>query len=162
ANAIPNQTFNGAGVKSFTFNANTFADADALDTLTYSAALTGGGALPAWLTFTPATRTFSGNPGAGDATPLSLQVTADDGHGGTVATTFQLALSNVNDVPTVANPIPNQTFSGAGVQSFAFAANTFTDPDTTDTLTYSATLVGGGALPALLSFTPGTRTLSPN
>src|SRR5262249_15938843 len=55
---------------------------DALDTLTYSAALTGGGSLPAWLTFTPATRTFSGNPSHADATPLDLRGTPHDGPGG--------------------------------------------------------------------------------
>src|SRR5262249_49163060 len=92
ANPIPNQTFTGAGVKSFASAATTFADAEN-DPLTYSAALVGGGSLPAWLTFTPGTRTFSGNPSVADTTPLMIQVTADDGHGGTVPATFQLTLS---------------------------------------------------------------------
>src|SRR5439155_1509862 len=162
ANAIPNQTFTGAGTKSFTFAANTFADADAGDTLTYSAGLSGGGSLPAWLSFNPATRTFSGNPSVSDTTPLTIQVTANDGHGGTVSTTFQLTLVNVNDAPTVANPIPNQTFSGSGTKSFTFAANTFADADAADTLTYSASLSGDGSIPAWLSFRSATRTFSVN
>src|SRR5439155_1241012 len=162
ANAIPNQTFTGAGTKSFTFAANTFADADAGDTLTYSAGLSGGGSLPAWLSFNPATRTFSGNPSVSDTTPLTIQVTANDGHGGTVSTTFQLTLVNVNDSPMVANPIPNQTFTASGTKSFTFAANTFADADAADTLSYTAALSGGGSLPAWLSFNPATRTFSGN
>ena len=53
---------------SFTFAANTFGDADG-DPLTYTAQLSGGGALPAWLSFDGATRTFSG-------TPASLNLTS--------------------------------------------------------------------------------------
>ena len=42
--------------------ANTFADEDAGDLLTLSASLADGTALPSWLTFDEATRTFSGTP----------------------------------------------------------------------------------------------------
>src|SRR5262249_14398274 len=145
ANPIPNQTFTGSGVKSFTFAANTFADADALDTLTYSAALAGGGALDRKRAVTADTRDLGGNPSVTDTRPRSRPVTANDGHGGTEATTVPLSLVGVNDAPTVANTIPDQTFTGAGPKSFAFAANTFADADALDTLTYSAALAGGGS-----------------
>src|SRR5207244_6767440 len=112
--------------------------------------------------FNPATRTFSGNPSVSDTTPLTIQVTADDGHGGTVSTTFSLTLTTVNDTPTVANAIPNQTFSGSGTKSFTFAANTFADADAADTLTYTATHTSGNPLPAWLSFDSATRTFSGN
>ena len=49
--------------------ADAFTDADG-DRLTYTAALSGGGLLPSWLTFDPATRTFTGTPGPGDSGPV--------------------------------------------------------------------------------------------
>lgn len=156
---IPHQTFSGSGTKSFTFDANTFFDGDG-DTLSYTATLSGGDPLPAWLTFDPATRTFGGNPSVSDATPLEIVVSASDGFG-SVSTSFELTLDNVNDVPTVAHPIPAQTFSGAGAHAFTFALNTFDDFDG-DTLTYTATLTGGGALPSWLTFNGPTRTFSGN
>lgn len=158
ANPIPDQTFTGSGTKSFTFATNTFADADAGDILTYTAALVGGSALPAWLVFDGATRTFSGNPGGTDITPLQLRVTASDGRGGSVFDDFQLTLTNVSDPTTLANPIPDQTFFGSGAKAFTFATNTFSG----DGLTYTATLVGGGALPSWLTFDSATRTFSGN
>src|SRR5207302_1733044 len=123
ANAIPDQTFSGSGPHSFAFAANTVAKTVAQGTRSYSAGLSGGGSLPAWLSFDSATRMFSGNPSVADTTPLTIQVTANDGHGGTASTTFTLTLVTVNDTPTVANAIPDQTFSGSGPHSFAFAAN---------------------------------------
>ena len=56
---------------SYTFPANTFADADAGDTLSYTATRADGTALPSWLTFTPGTRTFSGTPAAADTSGRS-------------------------------------------------------------------------------------------
>jgi Ca2+-binding RTX toxin-like protein/subtilisin-like proprotein convertase family protein len=64
-----------AAYESFSFQvpAGSFTDADG-DTLTYST-LT---ALPAWLSFNPATRTFSGTPGLGDVGTITVNVTATD------------------------------------------------------------------------------------
>lgn len=86
---------------SFQFAANTFDDADG-DALSYSALLSGGLALPDWLTFTSADQTFSGTPLDGDTGSLTIVVTADDENGGTPATdTFNLTITNVNDEPTL-------------------------------------------------------------
>ena len=63
---------------SFTVPAGSFADIDAGDTLSYSATLADGGALPAWLSFDAATQTFSGTPGNADVGSLSVRVTATD------------------------------------------------------------------------------------
>ncbi len=160
ANAIPNQNATEDAAFNFQFAANTFADIDAGATLTYSAQLNGGGALPAWLSFNPATRTFSGTPANGDVGTISIDVIADDGNGGTVTDTFNIVVANTNDAPTVANAIPNQNATEDAAFNFQFAANTFADPDVGDTLIYSAQLAGGGALPAWLSFDPVTRTFS--
>ena len=47
---------------SLTLPAGTFTDVDSGETLTYAATAIDGTALPAWLAFTSATRTFSGTP----------------------------------------------------------------------------------------------------
>ena len=92
ANAIPNQTATVGVDFSYAFPANTFADADS-DTLSYTATLSDDSALPSWLGFTDGTRTFAGNPQAGDAGTLSVKVTADDGNDGTVSDTFDIAVA---------------------------------------------------------------------
>ncbi|MCQ4240269.1 Ig-like domain-containing protein [Stutzerimonas stutzeri] len=158
ANPIADQSATEDQPLNFQFAANTFADVEG-DTLTYSAQLAGGSPLPAWLSFDPVTRTFSGNPTNGDVGPLSIQVTADDGQGGTVTDTFDILVTNTNDAPSVANPISDQNATEDAAFSFQFASNTFSDMDAGDTLSYSAQLVGG-ALPAWLSFDPTTRTFS--
>ena len=67
---------------SFTLVADTFADIDTADSLTLSASLADGSALPTWLSFDPATLTFSGTPDNGDVGSISLRVTAtDEGEG---------------------------------------------------------------------------------
>ncbi len=160
ANAIPNQTATEDVAFNFQFASNTFADIDVGNTLTYTATLSGGGALPAWLSFDANTRTFSGTPLNANVGTISVEVTANDGNGGTVADTFDIVVANANDAPTVANAIPNQAATEDVAFNFQFASNTFADVDVGNTLTYTATLSGGGALPAWLSFDANTRTFS--
>jgi len=77
-NPIPDQSAIRGEPFSFTVAANAFADVDDAS-LAYSAALADGGPLPAWLTFDPATRTFSGTPAASDGGTLDVRVSASDG-----------------------------------------------------------------------------------
>jgi hypothetical protein len=77
----------------FTFPANTFAPSQAGNTLNYTAALENGSPLPAWLTFTGATRTFSGTPGTGNAGTINVRVTASDS-GGPVSDIFTITINN--------------------------------------------------------------------
>jgi VCBS repeat-containing protein len=220
-------------------------------TLTYSATLAGGGALPGWLSFNPGTRTFSGTPAAGNVGTLNLSVTASDGslsvssgfalvvnaapnvapiasnasanatedtvltgnlpaasdadgdlityvpgtaaahgtvvvnangfyrytpnanfngndsfgfivsdnRGGSNSYSVSVTVAAVNDAPVVAVPLANQSATANTAFGFTVPAGTFTDVDSA-TLTYSATLAGGGALPGWLSFNPGTRAFS--
>lgn len=104
ANPIAAQTAAEGQAFNFTFPANTFSDVDIGDSLSYSAQLAGGGALPAWLTFDSATRTFSGTPGDGDAGTLSIDVIADDDNGGTATDTFDITVGGVNDAPVATVP----------------------------------------------------------
>jgi len=160
ANAIPDRAATEDTAFSFQFAANTFADVDAGTAFTYSAQLAGAAPLPAWLVFDSATRTFSGTPANGDVGTISVEVTANDGAGGIITDTFDIVIANTNDAPTVANPIPDQNAIEDAAFNFQFASNTFADADVGSTLTYSAQLAGGGALPAWVTFDPLTRTFS--
>jgi Ca2+-binding RTX toxin-like protein len=160
ANDIPDQTATEDSAFSFQFGADSFTDTDAGDTLTYSASLSTNAALPAWLSFDPTTRTFSGTPANADVSVLSVKVTATDTVSASVSDTFDITVGNVNDAPTLANAIADQNASEDTTYSFQFASNAFSDVDTGDTLTYSATLADDSALPAWLSFDVATRTFS--
>jgi Ca2+-binding RTX toxin-like protein len=62
ANAIADQSANEDAAFSFEVPVSAFADVDFGDTLTYQATLSNGSALPSWLSFNAATRSFSGTP----------------------------------------------------------------------------------------------------
>ena len=101
ANAIADQSATAGTAFSFAFPANTFADADN-DSLSYSATKGDDSALPGWLTFTAASRAFSGTPQAGNVGTLTVKVTADDGNGGSVSDTFNIVVSAATPTtPTV-------------------------------------------------------------
>ena len=91
ANAIPNQTATVAAAWSYVVPANTFADLNG-DTLTLSATLGNGSALPGYIVFTPSTSTFSKAAAAGSAGTIALKVIASDGTL-TGSSTFNLTLS---------------------------------------------------------------------
>ena len=61
-NPIADQAVSEDAPWTFVVPANTFADEDAGDVLTYSASLPDGSPLPGWLSFDTGTRTFSGTP----------------------------------------------------------------------------------------------------
>jgi ELWxxDGT repeat protein len=65
-----------------------------------------------------------------------------------------------NNAPIVANAILDQSATENTVFSFTVPADTFSDSDAGDTLTYSATLDNGNPLPDWLSFDTTTATFS--
>ncbi|MGH1484564.1 MAG: putative Ig domain-containing protein, partial [Geminicoccales bacterium] len=143
--------------------AASFADDDGIhgDSLTFSATLSGGGALPAWLSIDPASGVLSGTPVNADVGGLTIDVTATDDAGANVTDSFLLTITNSNDAPVVVTPIADTST----VEDAAFSHDTaasFTDDDGIhgDSLTFSATLSGGGALPAWLSIDPASGVLS--
>jgi Ca2+-binding RTX toxin-like protein len=75
----------------FVVPAGTFVDTDG-DTLAYTATLANGDSLPGWLSFSAATRTFGGTPGATDAGTLQVRVSVSDGKGGTASDEFALVI----------------------------------------------------------------------
>ena len=164
---IASQTATAGSPFSFSVPAGTFSDPDTGDTLTLSATLSNGGALPSWLMFNAATGSFSGTPGSGDVGPLMLTVTATDPLGARVSNRFSLTVSPpvtppppANQPPVLSNPIANQTATAGTAFSFQIPANTFSDPDPGDTLTFRATLSSRQPLPSWLTFDPATRTFS--
>ena len=105
---IPDQSAAVAAPYTYTIPADTFADAND-DTLDYTATRTNGSALPAWLKFDAATRTFSGTPGESDTGSVAVKVTVNDGHWeddgqggriyGTASDTFNMRISSLAHLP---------------------------------------------------------------
>ena len=157
ANAIADQSVAEDTALNFTVPANAFSDVDNA-VLTYSATLGDGSALPAWLSFDAATRIFSGTPPQDFNGNIDLRVTASDGSL-SASDTFTLTVTPVNDAPVLANAIADQSVAEDTAVNFIVPANAFNDVDG-GTLTYSAALAGGSALPAWLSFNPATRTFA--
>jgi hypothetical protein len=157
ANPIPDQAATEDKVFCFVFASNTFNDSHGGSSLTYTATLSPTGALPGWLTFTQATRTFRGTPLNSDVGSITVRVIAS---AGTTSNSdeFVITVRNTNDAPTVATAIADQTATEDAAFSFQFAAGTFNDVDAGETLTYSATLSSGATLPGWLTFTQATRT----
>lgn len=139
-------------VWTFTVPGGAFSDPDAGDTLSYSATSAGGEALPAWITFDAATRTFTGTPTNSEVGTLQLVVTATDPAGAATSSTFELQVGNVNDAPVAIGSLPGQQVVEEAPFSFAVAPGVFADVDAGDTLVYTARLADGGALPSWLTF----------
>jgi Ca2+-binding RTX toxin-like protein len=75
------------------------------------------------------------------------------------AGTIALIVPPPNQAPVLAHPIADQQALEDAPFELALASDTFFEPDPGESLTYAATLDGGGALPAWLFFEAGTRTL---
>ncbi len=75
----------------FTLPGTAFTDEDG-DTLTYTATLDDDSALPAWVSFDPATRTFSGTAPDLATLPITIKVTATDPSNASAEDTFTLTV----------------------------------------------------------------------
>jgi hypothetical protein len=85
---IPNQFIDSTQSFNYTFPDSTFIDDDGNNTLTYSATLSNGNPLPAWLSFDPATRTFSGTPT--ETININVKVKAVDNANANASCTFSI------------------------------------------------------------------------
>ena len=118
-NVISDQTATSGTAFSYAFPDTTFTDADG-DTLTYTATLADDMALPAWLSFSAATRTFSGTPTA--AGTVSVKVTASDASD-SVSDTFDIVVDPPADTtaPRVASIVrQNPTSSPTNADSLTW------------------------------------------
>ena len=100
AGAVPAQSTLQDQPWSLVIPADTFADADSGDTQTFSATLANGDALPAWLSFNPSTRTFSGTPDFAGVGTLSIAVRVTDSSGATASASFALTVGAVAPPPS--------------------------------------------------------------
>ncbi|MTJ30159.1 putative Ig domain-containing protein, partial [Aphanizomenon sp. UHCC 0183] len=138
----------------------TATDPDAGTTLTYS--LSGTDA--ALFNITNGAVTFKNAPNFESRTDgnsdnvYDINVIASDGALNTTKA-VAITVTNVNEAPTVANAIANQTIAVNASLNYRFEANTFSDVDS-DPLTYTVTLANGTALPSWLAFNGTTRTFS--
>ncbi len=84
----------------FVVPSDTFKDdTDSIDSLTLAAFDADTGmALSGWLSFNPAVKIFSGNPGSNDM-PVNVKLTATDSHGATVSDYFTVGITGVNFAP---------------------------------------------------------------
>ena len=105
--AIGTQTATEDTLFNYQIPVNTFSDVDAGDSLTYSATLADGTALPSWLSFNATTRTFSGTPLNSNVGTITVKVTATDTSLASVSTNFNLVVNNVNDSPIVNQGTPS-------------------------------------------------------
>jgi hypothetical protein len=96
-NAIADRTTTVGTVFSLVVTADAFSDPEN-DPLTYSASQSNNLPLPVWLSFDPATLTFSGTPSVGNEGTLELQVRATDASGNNVSNIFQLTVDSTGGV----------------------------------------------------------------
>ena len=98
ANAMADQIIVEGGSLNFQFNANVFLDVDKTDSLSFTATLSDGSALPSWLTFDADTRTFTGTPSSSDTGGIKINVTATDTSNATVSDTFYVTFGDQSAV----------------------------------------------------------------
>ena len=131
---FPDQSIAEDAAFTLTFSAGIFTDSDG-DTLTYTATKSDGSALPAWLAFNAATRTFSGTPANSDVGSFGVTVTAADPGALSASDTFVITVANTNDAPVLSQ-------SGALDSAFDGDGKVITD------LTGNVDYGNGGALQA--------------
>lgn len=106
----------------------TFTDPNAGDILTFTASRENGDALPAWLTFDPATLTFSGTAGNADLGTLILKITATDRAGLSAEGIFSLVVRELVDV--LMAPVANHAAAEASRSQIAVPVEIFSEPNT--------------------------------
>ncbi|MDD2893761.1 MAG: VCBS domain-containing protein [Halothiobacillaceae bacterium] len=89
----------------------------------------------------------------------SFDYVATDGMAST-ASTLTVTITGTNDAPVVATAIADQSTLQDAPFSFTVPADSFSDIDAGDVLSYTATLADGTALPAWLTFDAATQTFS--
>jgi hypothetical protein len=100
-----------------------------------------GNALPSWLTFNAATRTFSGTPPLNFNGAIDLRVTASDG-ALSANDTFTLTVTPVNDAPVITSAAPVIDTVAGAINAFIITA---IDVDGDD-LTFTAGAAGKGVV----------------
>jgi VCBS repeat-containing protein len=141
----------------FSFTAPASTDVDSAS-LTYSATLGNGTALPSWLHFDAATRTFSGTPPQDFNGVVAVKMITSDGSL-TDSSTFNLTINPVNDAPVAGA----DTLSATEDTPVTYTANQLLANDTdvdSPTLHISSVTSGTGGTATLNG--DGTVTFTPS
>ena len=112
----------------------------------FTATLLDGSALPAWLTFNGATRTFSGTPLNENVGSIDIKVTATDGSGASVSDTFNLSVTNTDDAAIITGDITGAVTEG-NIGDAAVTANgtlSVTDVDADDAPSFDDVVAKAG------------------
>ena len=158
--SVPTLTASQGSAFSYTVAESTITDPDAWDSITYSVKMKDGSAVPAWLKFDSKTRTLSGTPTASDTGSLQFILWGTDNYGSAAGTYVNLTVSPPNQAPKLASALADQNLVEGATLAYTVPSGAFTDPDSGDTLTYSAMLADGSALPSWLTFNTSTRQFS--
>ena len=114
---VPDQKAKVGMLFSYQLADNTFGEAYP-DVLTYTATKGDGTALPDWLSFDAATRTFSGRPGENDRT-VAVEVTATH-HTASTKSTFNIAVDALDALRVTIRGVPATT-NGPFTATFTFS-----------------------------------------
>jgi len=130
ASTIPNRTWSEdvyfeIDIKSY------FIDPDG-DVMTYTAVN-----LPDGLSINSDTGLITGKPTNAAVGVHDIRITADDGNGGQTEVSFQFTVTNVNDAPTLASPLTDETVAEDAAVNLDVSA-AFNDIDAGDVLAYTA------------------------
>ncbi len=156
--ALEDKETNEDAALSLAISSEKFSDEETSD-LTYTAKLEDGGDLPAWLSFTESSITFSGTPANADVAELNIRLTAADAGNLQVSDVFKLTIKNVNDAPNVLTAIDDKDTNEDALFSFV-AENVFEDIDVGDEVTITVKQEDGSDLPGWLSYDAGTGQFS--
>ncbi len=158
---LPALTANQGRVFSYTVVANVVTDPDVGDAIVYSVKMGDGSAVPSWLAFDSSTRVLSGTPGAVDVGTLNFVLWGTDSYGLSVSTPVTMSVVvPPNAAPALAAALPDQLALEGQAFSYVVSGSAFTDPDVGDSLSYTAKLADGTALPAWLSFNAASHTFT--
>jgi VCBS repeat-containing protein len=142
---------------SLTLPDDLFFDADGDDILT-SVTVSGYETRPPWLQYDDATRTLYGTPENDDVGVFDVIVEGMDAYGASTLHGFHVTVENTNDAPEAGASVSDLIALVDNAFSFTLPADSFSDVDVEDELTYSASLENGDPLPDWLSFDAATQT----
>ena len=97
---------------------------------------------------------------AGDSLTITYSAQIDDGSGAVGSQDLVITINGANDAPVLDNALADQHATAEDAFSWQVPGTSFSDVDHSDTLTYTATLVGGDPLPGWLAFNAATQTFS--
>lgn len=148
---IADQATNTGDLFTYAVSNKAFTDIDNGDSLTYSAKLIVDGVevpLPTWLSFNPATRTFTGTPPTGNAGEYEISVIATDESGARASETFTLTVESSNSAPVAQGDIPEQSVTLESTTTSGNALDNDQDADLEngDILTVQGVIAADGGM----------------